>query len=102
MDGKVAIVTEAGRRIVNTSSGVGLTPHPGNPMYVAAKAGVAALIVSCAIELAELGVTQCRTEGILHQPTPEPGRGAGQLTARAGMEGIDLKRPTTMKGSAHG
>lgn len=47
---------EAGRRIVNTSSGVGLTPLPGNPMYVAAKAGVAAITVSTAIELAELGV----------------------------------------------
>jgi NAD(P)-dependent dehydrogenase (short-subunit alcohol dehydrogenase family) len=47
---------EAGRRIVNTSSGVGLTPHPGNPMYASAKAGVAALTISCAIELAELGV----------------------------------------------
>jgi hypothetical protein len=45
-----------GRRIVNTSSGVGLTPVRGNPMYVAAKAGVAALTVSCAIELADLGV----------------------------------------------
>ncbi|MEH3098939.1 SDR family NAD(P)-dependent oxidoreductase [Sphingomonas adhaesiva] len=52
---------EAGRRIVNTSSGVGLTPIPGNPMYVAAKAGVAGLTISCAIELAELGV---RVNGI--------------------------------------
>lgn len=47
---------EAGRRIVNTTSGVGLSPLPNNPMYVAAKAGVAALTVACAIELAELGV----------------------------------------------
>ena len=47
---------EAGRRIINTSSSVGLTPLPGNPMYVAVKAGVAALTISCAIELAELGV----------------------------------------------
>ncbi len=47
---------EAGRRIVNTSSGVGLHPVPGNPMYVAAKAGIAALTVSCALDLAELGV----------------------------------------------
>lgn len=47
---------EAGRRIVNTSSGVGLTPQKENPMYVAAKAGVAALTVACALELAELGV----------------------------------------------
>lgn len=46
----------AGRRIVNTSSGVGLTPVTGNPMYVASKAGVAALTVACALELAELGV----------------------------------------------
>lgn len=47
---------EAGRRIVNTSSGVGLTPQAQNPMYVAAKAGVAALTISNAIELADLGV----------------------------------------------
>lgn len=47
---------EAGRRIVNTSSGVGLTPLAGNPMYVSAKAGVAALTVSNAVELADLGV----------------------------------------------
>jgi NAD(P)-dependent dehydrogenase (short-subunit alcohol dehydrogenase family) len=47
---------EAGRRLVNTTSGVGLTPLPGNPMYVAAKAGIAGLTIACAIELAELGV----------------------------------------------
>jgi NAD(P)-dependent dehydrogenase (short-subunit alcohol dehydrogenase family) len=47
---------EAGRRIVNTSSGVGLFPVPNNPMYVAAKAAVAALTISSAIELADLGV----------------------------------------------
>jgi NAD(P)-dependent dehydrogenase (short-subunit alcohol dehydrogenase family) len=47
---------EAGRRIINTSSGVGLTPVPGNPMYVSAKAAVAALTISCAIELSDLGV----------------------------------------------
>ncbi|MBT2269970.1 SDR family NAD(P)-dependent oxidoreductase [Rhodococcus qingshengii] len=47
---------EAGRRIVNTSSSVGLTPQSMNPMYVAAKAGVAALTVATAIELASLGV----------------------------------------------
>ena len=47
---------EAGRRIINTSSGVGLFPQPNNPMYVAAKAGVAALTISSAIELADLGV----------------------------------------------
>jgi NAD(P)-dependent dehydrogenase (short-subunit alcohol dehydrogenase family) len=45
-----------GRSIVNTTSAVGLTPPPGNPPYVAAKAGVAALTIACAIELAELGV----------------------------------------------
>jgi NAD(P)-dependent dehydrogenase (short-subunit alcohol dehydrogenase family) len=47
---------QPGRRIVNITSGVGLTPPPGNPPYVAAKAGVAALTIACAIELAELGV----------------------------------------------
>lgn len=47
---------EAGRRIINTASSVGLTPQEQSPMYVAAKAGVAALTIACAIELAELGV----------------------------------------------
>ncbi|MEU1185874.1 SDR family NAD(P)-dependent oxidoreductase [Streptomyces sp. NPDC005820] len=47
---------EPGRRIVNTSSAVGLIPWPGNPMYTASKAGVAALTISCALDLAELGV----------------------------------------------
>lgn len=46
----------AGRRIINTSSAVGLTPYRNSPMYAAAKAGVAALTIACAIELAELGV----------------------------------------------
>lgn len=47
---------QPGRSIINTSSGVGLTPLPGNPMYVASKAGVAALTIALANELAELGV----------------------------------------------
>jgi NAD(P)-dependent dehydrogenase (short-subunit alcohol dehydrogenase family) len=47
---------QPGRSIVNTTSGVGLFPLAGDPMYVASKAGVAALTVACAIELAELGV----------------------------------------------
>ncbi|OBJ10567.1 SDR family NAD(P)-dependent oxidoreductase [Mycobacterium sp. 1465703.0] len=47
---------EAGRRIINTSSAVGLTPMGNNPMYVAVKAGVAALTIACAVELADLGV----------------------------------------------
>ncbi len=47
---------EAGRRIVNTSSSVGLTPLPGNPMYVAAKSGIAGLTIAAAVELADLGV----------------------------------------------
>ncbi|WP_066556472.1 SDR family NAD(P)-dependent oxidoreductase [Croceicoccus bisphenolivorans] len=47
---------EAGRRIINTTSGVGLTPIPDNPMYVAGKAGVAGITISSAMELAELGV----------------------------------------------
>ncbi|MFD5545048.1 SDR family NAD(P)-dependent oxidoreductase, partial [Streptomyces sp. NPDC127079] len=47
---------EPGRSIINTSSAVGLAPGAGNPMYVAAKAGVAALTIALADELAELGV----------------------------------------------
>lgn len=47
---------QPGRRIVNTSSAVGLIPWPGNPMYTASKAAVAALTIECALDLAELGV----------------------------------------------
>jgi NAD(P)-dependent dehydrogenase (short-subunit alcohol dehydrogenase family) len=47
---------EGGRSILNTSSAVGLHPVPRNPMYVAAKAGIAALTISSATELAEFGV----------------------------------------------
>lgn len=47
---------EGGRRIVNTSSGVGLAPVQGNPMYVASKSAVASLTTACAEELAGLGV----------------------------------------------
>jgi NAD(P)-dependent dehydrogenase (short-subunit alcohol dehydrogenase family) len=47
---------QPGRSIINTSSPVGLMPGAGNPMYVASKAGVAALTIALAGELAELGV----------------------------------------------
>ena len=45
-----------GRRIVNTSSPAGTHPVTGAPDYCASKAGVAALTMSSAMELAELGV----------------------------------------------
>ena len=45
-----------GRAIVNTSSPAGTNPVPGAPAYCAAKAGVAALTIASAAELAELGV----------------------------------------------
>ena len=45
-----------GRAIVNTSSPAGTNPVPGAPAYCAAKAGVAALTITSAAELAELGV----------------------------------------------
>jgi NAD(P)-dependent dehydrogenase (short-subunit alcohol dehydrogenase family) len=52
---------EAGRKIVNTTSGAGLTPAPNNPMYATSKAGLAALTITSALELADLGV---RVNGI--------------------------------------
>ena len=45
-----------GRAIVNTSSPAGTNPVAGSPSYCASKAGVAALTITSAIELADLGV----------------------------------------------
>jgi NAD(P)-dependent dehydrogenase (short-subunit alcohol dehydrogenase family) len=44
-------------RIVNTSSGAGLMGSVGQSNYVAAKAGIAALTINQAVELARYGVT---------------------------------------------
>ena len=44
------------RVIVNTSSPAGTNPLPGAPAYCASKAAVAALTITSALELAELGV----------------------------------------------
>jgi len=46
----------AGRAIVNTSSPAGTNPVAGSPSYCASKAGVAALTIAAAAELAHLGV----------------------------------------------
>jgi NAD(P)-dependent dehydrogenase (short-subunit alcohol dehydrogenase family) len=80
----------AGRRIINTSSGAGLTPFPGNPMYVAAKAGVAALTISCAIELAELGVRVNALAPVARSRISE--FVAGQLMSQV-REGFDPMSP---------
>ena len=45
-----------GRAIINTSSPAGTNPPPGAISYVVSKAGVAALTISSATELAHLGV----------------------------------------------
>jgi NAD(P)-dependent dehydrogenase (short-subunit alcohol dehydrogenase family) len=47
----------AAARVVNTSSGAGLMGSVGQGNYAAAKAGVAALTVVAAVELARYGVT---------------------------------------------
>ncbi|WP_197277161.1 SDR family NAD(P)-dependent oxidoreductase [Sphingomonas profundi] len=47
---------QAGRAVVNTGSPAGTNPLPGSPAYCAAKAGVAALTITSAAELASLGV----------------------------------------------
>ena len=47
---------ESGRAIVNTTSAVGLHPVAGGGVYGAAKAGIIALTVSHAQELAQYGV----------------------------------------------
>ena len=47
---------EAGRAIINTSSPAGTNPLPGTPAYCVSKAGVVALTITSAGDLAELGV----------------------------------------------
>lgn len=47
---------QAGRAIVNTGSPAGTNPLPGGPAYCVSKAGVAALTLASAYDLAELGV----------------------------------------------
>jgi len=47
---------EIGRAVVNTASPAGTNPPPGAISYVVSKAGVAALTVATATELAHLGV----------------------------------------------
>lgn len=49
--------TPAAARVVNTSSGAGLMGSVGQSNYAAAKAGVAALTLVAAVELARYGVT---------------------------------------------
>lgn len=47
---------EAGRAVVNTASPAGTNPVPGATSYCVSKAGVAALTIATATELAHLGV----------------------------------------------
>jgi NAD(P)-dependent dehydrogenase (short-subunit alcohol dehydrogenase family) len=47
---------EPGRAIINTSSPAGTNPLPGTPAYCVSKAGVIALTITSAGDLAELGV----------------------------------------------
>ena len=51
-----AVGPRPGRAIVNTSSPAGTNPAPNSVAYCASKAGVAALSIAAAIELAPLGV----------------------------------------------
>lgn len=46
---------QPGRAIINTSSPAGTNPVPGSPAYCVSKAGVAALTIAAAAELADLG-----------------------------------------------
>lgn len=86
----------AGRRIINTSSGVGLTPLAGNPMYVAAKAGVAALTVACAIELAELGVRANALAPVARTRISEFVAGEMMANVPAGFDPMSPEHPATL------
>ncbi|HUP75747.1 MAG TPA: SDR family NAD(P)-dependent oxidoreductase [Acidimicrobiales bacterium] len=44
-------------RIINTTSGAGLSGNVGQANYTAAKAGIVGLTLTCSLELARLGVT---------------------------------------------
>jgi len=51
-----ALGPESGRAIINTSSPAGANPLPGTPAYCTSKAAVLALTITCAADLADLGV----------------------------------------------
>jgi NAD(P)-dependent dehydrogenase (short-subunit alcohol dehydrogenase family) len=87
---------EAGRRIVNTSSAVGLEPHPNNPMYVASKAGVAALTIACAIELAELGVRVNALAPVARTRISEFVVGPSMKTIPAGFDPMSPDHPAAV------
>lgn len=86
----------AGRRIVNTSSGVGLTPVAGNPMYVAAKAGIAALTISCALDLAELGVRVNGLAPVARSRISEFVAGAKMAPVREGFDRMSPEHAATV------
>ena len=44
-------------RVINTTSGAGLSGNVGQASYTAAKAGIVGLTLTCSLELARLGVT---------------------------------------------
>jgi NAD(P)-dependent dehydrogenase (short-subunit alcohol dehydrogenase family) len=48
---------DSGGRIINTTSGAGLAGNVGQAVYSAAKAGIAALTIVTALEMAKYGVT---------------------------------------------
>lgn len=91
-----ALWTQAGRRpgraIINTTSPVGMHPMPDGGPYCAAKAGIAALTVVAAQELAHLGVRAnaiapaARTRMVMASPTVD------QLMPQAGG-GFDRHLP---------
>jgi NAD(P)-dependent dehydrogenase (short-subunit alcohol dehydrogenase family) len=71
-------------RIINTSSAAGLQGSVGQSNYVAAKAGIAALTLNQAVELARYGITANAiapsartrlTEGVFEDMMKQPGEG---------------------------
>ena len=82
----------AGRAIVNTSSPVGLNPMPGMTSYCAAKAGVVALTIGAACELAELGVRVNAIAPIARTRQTEHVEGLEHLMQRP-TKGLDTLAP---------
>lgn len=77
-----------GRRIINTTSGAGLTGNFGQANYTAAKAGIAAFTMTVSLEVFSMGVT-CNCIG----PA-----GATRMAASIPGAGIEAREPDEFDG----
>jgi NAD(P)-dependent dehydrogenase (short-subunit alcohol dehydrogenase family) len=76
-------------RVINTSSGAGLLGSIGQANYAAAKAGVAALTVVAAAELARYGITVNALAPAARTPMTEPVFGESMRAPDSGFDAMD-------------